>query len=179
MKNSRIKMIKVDRVYKGNEISLDKITWRLKEKKREKEVVVFPNTVAVLPIIGKDKVVLVKQYRFPAKKELWEIPAGKLDKGEKPKEGARRELEEETGFKAGKLERTAEFYISPGYTTEYMCLFRTHLSKKIGQSLDDGEIISRVKVFDIKKVLEMIKKKQIIDVKTILAVKLEVLAPTP
>ncbi|XOA42870.1 MAG: NUDIX hydrolase [Candidatus Nealsonbacteria bacterium] len=175
MKKSKIKITKTKSLYKGNEISLNRIDWKFKGKEMRKEVVIFPNTVAVLPLIKKDKVILVKQYRFPAEKELWEVPAGKLDKDEKPEEGAKRELEEETGFKTGKLEKIGEFYVSPGYTTEYMYLFRADLLKKGNQALDNGEIINNVKIFDLKEVLKMIRDKRIIDVKTILAVKLEVL----
>jgi len=157
-------------IYKGKEISLELIEGKIFQKEIEKEIVVFPKTVGILPLIEKDKIVLVRQYRFPAKKELWEIPAGKLEKGEKPEVGARRELKEETGFTAGKLEKIGEFYPTPGYSTEYMHLFRATLLMKGKQSLDEDEIIKNVKVFDLREILEMIEKKKIIDAKTILAV---------
>lgn len=156
-------------IYKGREITLELI----KRENFQKEIVVFPNTVAILPLISKRKIILIRQYRFPAKKELWEIPAGKLKKGEKPEMGAKRELREETGFQAGKLEKIGEFYLSPGYLTEYMHLFRATFLKKGDQSFDKDEIIKDVKIFDLKKAFEMIKKKKIIDAKTILAILLQ------
>ena len=157
-------------IYKGREISLELIEGKINKKEIKKAIIIFPKTVAILPLTSKDKIVLVKQYRFPPKKELWEIPAGKLEKGEKPEIGVKRELKEETGFEAGKLEKIREFYLSPGYSTEYMYLFKATSLKKGKQLFDKGEMIKDVKIFKLKEVLEMIKKKKIIDAKTILAV---------
>lgn len=173
MKTSKNKTIK-KRVYKGKTISLDVIEGRVRGRRIRHEVVVFPNCVAILPVIKKGKVILLKQYRFPVEKELWEVPAGKLEKNERPKTGAKRELEEETGFVAGRLERVGEFYVAPGYSTEYMYLFRATSLKKGKQLLDDDEVINRIKVFDLKEVLEMIRNKSIIDAKTILAIMHEI-----
>lgn len=173
MKNSKIKILKTKKVYQGNEIDIEMIDWEFEGKKMKKEVVMFPNTVGILPFLGKDKIILVKQHRFPAKKELWEIPAGKLEENEEPEAGAKRELKEETGFLVAKLEKIAGFYVSPGYTTEYMNLFRAELGKRGSQALDDTEIIDNVKIFSFKEVLKMIREKKIIDGKTIIAVKLE------
>jgi len=167
-----MKIIKVKKIYKGQEFSLNLIEGRFDKKKILKEVVVFPNSVAILPFIDRNKIVLIKQYRFPAQKEIWEIPAGKVNKGEQPQIAARRELKEETGFETKKLEKIAEFYKSPGYSTEYMHLFKAILSKKGKQLLDSDEIINKIKIFSLKEALEMIKKKKIIDSKTILAINL-------
>jgi len=163
----RIKKIK--RIYKGEEVSLRLVEAKFNEREIKKEIIIFPNTVAILALIDKNKIVLVRQYRFPAKKELWEIPAGKLKKREIPKIGAKRELKEETGFVAGKLKKIAEFYLSPGYSTEYMYLFKANSLKKEKQTLDKDEIINKVKVFSLKEAFKMIKGKKIIDAKTILA----------
>ncbi len=161
--------IKRKKVFKGKIFSVEEIRGRFGKKQIEADIIIFPKTVAILPLIGRDKIVLIKQYRLPARKELWEIPAGKLEKGEGPVAGARRELKEETGFSSGKMEKLAEFYPSPGYLTEYTYLFRTEVLKSGRQSLDSDELINRVEVFRIEEVLEMIKKKKIIDAKTILA----------
>lgn len=168
-----MKIEKVKEVYKGDFVSLKIIEGKLKGQNIKREIVVFSNTVSVLPLIEKDKIILIKQYRAPAEKELWEIPAGKLDKGEDPEKGAKRELEEETGFKAGKLEQIAEFYKSPGYCTEYMYVFRATFLEKTKQRLDDGEIIEQVKVFSLSEALKMIENKEIIDAHTIIALMYE------
>ncbi len=174
-KKQKIKIIKKEHKFTGRAVSLDVVEFKFKNKRLKAEIVDFPNTVGVLPLLGKNKIVLIRQYRFPAQKELWEIPAGKVDKGEQPKEAAKRELKEETGFKAGRLEKIGEFYVSPGYTKEYMHLFRASMLKKGEQSLDEteGEVINRVKIFDLQESLKMIKEKKIIDVKTILSIVLE------
>lgn len=164
-----MKIKRIRQIYKGKELSLNLIVARENQKEIEKEVIVFPKTVAILPLIG-DKIVLIKQYRFPTKKEIWEIPAGKLRKKEKPEIGAKRELKEETGLGAKKLEKIGEFYLSPGYSTEYMYLFRAKSLKKGKQSLDEDEIIKNIKIFNLKEALQMIKRKEIIDAKTILAI---------
>lgn len=140
-------------------------------KKRIKmNVLEFPKAVGILPVLDNGKIILVKQYRFPIKKEIWEIPAGKLRKNEKPELGAKRELEEETGFEAKRLEKIAEFFVSPGYSTEYLYLFRATGLKRGRQNLDEGEIIEKIKEFSLKEALRMIKKREIIDGKTILAI---------
>ncbi len=168
-----MKIEKVKEIYKGDFVSLKIIEGKLKGQNIKREIVVFSNTVSVLPLIEKDKIILIKQYRAPAEKELWEIPAGKLDKNEDPEKGAKRELEEETGFKAGKLEQIAEFYKSPGYCTEYMYVFRATFLEKTKQRLDDGEIIDQVKVFSLSEALKMIENKEIIDADTIIALMYE------
>lgn len=140
------------------------------KKKFKKNVVEFLRTVGILPFISKDKIILIRQYRYPLKKEIWEIPAGKLNRNEKPEIGAKRELKEETGFEAKKLEKIAQFYLSPGYSTEYMYLFRATELKKGKQNLDEGEKIEKVTIFSLKETLKMIKKRKIIDAKTIIAI---------
>jgi ADP-ribose pyrophosphatase len=170
MKKPKIKKDK--KIYKGKEVSLRVIEWELKGKKMKKEVVIFPDTVGILPLVSKDKIILVRQYRFPSKKELWEIPAGKIEKNEKPKSAAKRELKEETGFEARKIEKIAEFYPTPGYSTEYIHLFRATSLKKGKQHLDEDEII-RTKAFTLEEALKMIKSRRIIDAKTACTIILE------
>jgi ADP-ribose pyrophosphatase len=154
---------------KGNVVLFEVFEEEIGKMKIKRDVVKFPKTVGILPLIGKDKIVLIRQFRFPINKEIWEIPAGKLDKGEKPEIGAKRELEEETGYEAKELKKIGEFYLSPGYSTEYMYLFLAKRLKKGKQSLDKGEKIKEVKIFSRKEVLKMIKSRKIVDAKTILA----------
>lgn len=164
-----MKIKKKKRVYKGKVISVEIFEGKEKRGKFLKEIVLYPKSVAILPIF-KGKVVLLYQYRIGAKKYLWEIPAGKLKKGEKPAEGAKRELKEETGFLAKKLEKIGECYLAPGYSTEYMYLFLAEVTRKGKKKKEKGEIIKKVKTFNLKEVLKMIRKKEIIDAKTILAI---------
>jgi len=159
-------------LYQGKEISLKLIEKEILKKKIKAVIIDFPKTVGVLPVDESGKIILVKQYRFPAKKELWEIPAGKLKRGEKPELGAKRELKEETGFEAKKLKKIGEYFVSPGYTSEYQYLFVAKDLKKGKQLLEKDEIIKKAKAFSLNEILKMIKNKKIIDAKTILAVNL-------
>jgi ADP-ribose pyrophosphatase len=154
---------------KGNVVLFEVFEEEIGKAKIKRDVVKFPKTVGILPLIGKDKIVLIREFRFPINKEIWEIPAGKLDRGEKPEIGAKRELKEETGYEAKELKKIGEFYLSPGYSTEYMYLFLARGLKKGEQSLDKGEKIKEVKIFSRKEVLKMIKSRKIVDAKTILA----------
>jgi ADP-ribose pyrophosphatase len=154
---------------KGNVVLFEVFEEEIGKAKIKRDVVKFPKTVGILPLIGKDKIVLIRQFRFPINKEIWEIPAGKLHRGEKPEIGAKRELKEETGYEAKNLKKIGEFYLSPGYSTEYMYLFLARGLNKGEQSLDRGEKIKEVKIFSRKEVLKMIKSRKIVDAKTILA----------
>jgi ADP-ribose pyrophosphatase len=154
---------------KGNVVLLEVFEKEVGKTKIKMDVVKFPKTVGILPLIGKDKIVLIRQFRFPINKEIWEIPAGKLNKGEKPEIGAKRELKEETGYEAKNLKKIGEFYLAPGYSTEYMYLFLAQGLKKGEQNLDKGEKIREVKIFSKKEVLKVIKSRKIVDAKTILA----------
>lgn len=124
---------------------------------------------AMLAFDENEKVILVKQHRYPHGYVL-EIPAGTLEKGEKPEKCAFRELEEETGYKAKKMAPLITFYPSIGYNTEVIhCFVASNLKKVSDLSLDEDEILSVVKM-DFKKLLEMIKTGKIQDSKTICAV---------
>lgn len=145
----------------------------VKKERVKRNIVEFPKTVGILPVLNNGKIILIKQYRFPIKKEIWEIPAGKLKKNEKPKVGARRELKEEVGYEAKKLKKTGEFYLSPGYSSEYMYLFRATELKKGEPMFDKGEKIKKIRAFKIESILKMIRNGKIKDAKTILAILFE------
>jgi ADP-ribose pyrophosphatase len=164
--------IKEKFLYKGKIIDLKKVEAKIGKKKIEKEIACLhlPRSVGILPLIRKDKIVLIKNYRLAAKKEMWEIPAGFLKKNEKPEIGAKRELKEETGFLAKRLKRICQFYFSPGYLREYMIVFKAEKLEKGKQNLEEGEMIKKVKIFSQKEVLKMIKNKKIEDAKTIIAI---------
>jgi ADP-ribose pyrophosphatase len=92
-----------------------------------RDVVYHPGAVAILALDADDRLLLVRQYRVPPARALLEIPAGTLDEGdsgpEEPAAAARRELEEETGFRAGSLERLGGFWTAPGFSSEYITIF--------------------------------------------------------
>lgn len=134
---------------------------------RVREIVRHPGSVSILPVEG-DRVYLLKQYRYPIDDWIWEIPAGTLEEGESPEECAIRELEEETGFKAGRLERMFEAYLIPGYGTEKMTFF---LASELERGEMHPEPSERIEVHGMKldEALTKVRNNEIVDAKTIAA----------
>src|ERR1043165_2696436 len=132
-----------------------------------REIVRHPGSVVILPVFSDDTIALVKQYRHPAVKYLLELPAGTLNDQEQPEVGAARELEEEWGVVAGKLEKLAEFFVSPGFLNEKMWLYLANDLRETQQRLEDDEAIEIVRV-SIERALQMITEREIEDAKTII-----------
>lgn len=152
--------------YQGKifDVSLDRI--REGEIEYEREIVSHDGSAVIVPVYADKTVALVKQYRHAAGKYLWEIPAGSLEYDENPEEGARRELEEEVGATAGKLELLSEFYVSPGFLSEKMFVFLATDLTETAQNLEDDELIELEK-FTFERAFEMIRANEIEDAKTI------------
>ena len=131
------------------------------------EIVVHPGAVCVVPLLENGDVVLVRQYRHATGSHLLELCAGGLHPGEDPLEAARRELEEETGFLAGKLVERARFWTTPGFTTEFMYLYEATDLVKTQTNPDVDEIID-VETATQEEALRMIDEGRIQDAKSIL-----------
>ena len=114
------------------------------------------------------KILFVRQFRYPYKKEILELPAGKLNVGETPKETAIRELKEEAGVIAKDLELLFECYPSPGYTDEIIYIYKANEFTLDEACLDDDEFLSAIWI-EKSKVKEMIKNQEIKDGKTLIA----------
>lgn len=133
----------------------------------KREIVRHNNGAAVL-FIRNDEVLLVRQFRYAYNKEMYEIPAGLVNKGELPKDAAARELEEETGYKA-ELCHLVNIFPSPGYTDEVIHIYFAKNSTRTEQKLDDGEFLN-AEFVPLDKVLSMIESGEICDAKTVVAV---------
>ncbi len=120
----------------------------------------------IVPVFADDTVALVRQYRHAAGKYLLEIPAGSLEKGENPETGARRELEEEIGVSAAKIEKLSEFYVSPGFLTEKMHVFLATELSETKQNLEADELIT-IEKLTFPQTFEMMQNGAIEDAKTI------------
>jgi ADP-ribose pyrophosphatase len=132
-----------------------------------RSVVRHAGSAVMMAVDEKKRVLLVRQYRLPAEKELWELPAGRLDPGEKPLQAAKRELIEETGYRAKKWEKLVSFFASPGYVQERMTIFvATDLTAGDATPMDDERIETRW--FTRKELREMIRTGRIEDAKTML-----------
>ncbi|MCF6093462.1 NUDIX hydrolase [Microaerobacter geothermalis] len=156
-------------IYEGRIISLKLDEVEMPDGRiSSREIVNHPGAVAIIAITDQDQMVMVKQYRKPLEKTIIEIPAGKLEKGEKPEECALRELQEETGYTAKSLLHIASFYTSPGFADEIIHLFWADQLVKGENAPDDGEFVELVEItWDEAK--DLLKSGVIIDAKTILA----------
>lgn len=156
-------------IYKGRvfNVTLDTIVEDGVEYQRE--MVVHRGSAVIVPLFDDGTVALVKQYRHPAGDYLLEIPAGSLEDGEDPETGAARELEEEIGVRADKLEKIAEFYVSPGFLTEKMYVFLATALTVTGQRLESDELIEIVRV-PVNEALEMVRTNVIKDAKTMVGI---------
>ena len=131
-------------------------------------IVRHAGSAVMLAVDKKKRVLLVRQYRLPAAKFLWEVPAGKIDKGETAAQAAKRELIEETGYRAKKWKKLAEFYPSPGYVDEKMTVYlATGLTEGEAQPMDDERIEKQW--FSKKELTSLIRKNKIVDAKTMIA----------
>ncbi len=135
----------------------------------ERELVEHPGGVAVVAVDDEENLILVEQYRKPYERNLLEIPAGKLDKGEDIELCGRRELEEETGYIADKFEYLGECYPSVGYTNEIIRIFLATKLTKTSQHLDDDEFLNVYKI-PIKEMLSRIMNNEIADAKTVMGI---------
>ena len=131
-----------------------------------REIVEHSGGVTVLPVTKEKEIIMVKQFRKPTGEVLLELPAGKLESGEKPKKCAERELLEETGFKADKMVKVLSFYTSPGYSNELLHLYTGEVSKVKKQNLDQGEFLE-VKIIKSSKARKLINSGKIRDGKSL------------
>ncbi len=133
----------------------------------KRSVVRHAGSAVMMAMDDKKRILLVRQYRLPADEYMWELPAGKVDDGEKPIQAAKRELAEETGYKARKWSKLVSFFASPGYVQERMTIFlATDLIEGEATPMDDENIESRW--FKRKEVAQMIRDGKIQDGKTII-----------
>jgi ADP-ribose pyrophosphatase len=133
------------------------------------DVVEHGGSFAIVATPSPHEIVLVRQYRHPALRELWEIPAGTAHSGEDPLAGAARELAEETGFRAASLRLLGSFFVTPGFCDEVMHLVYASGLTAGEQMLDDDERIS-AQIFTVGEACRMVATGEISDAKTIISV---------
>lgn len=162
------KKISSEKVFKGKIVDVCRDTVLLPDGNQGvREVVKSADAVAVVAVTKDLEVLLVKQHRYPTGQQLLEIPAGKIELGEIPLDCAKRELEEETGFRAKSWNEMFRFYTSPGFCTEQIYLFLAQNLEMYEQKLDRDEFIEVVKI-PLENALELAEKNEINDAKTII-----------
>lgn len=156
-------------IFQGRIISLQVDTVRLPNgETATREIVRHPGAVAVVALLG-DKMLVVEQFRKPLEKVQVEIPAGKLDEGEKPEAAALRELEEETGYRARSLTHLHSFSTSPGFAEEIVHLYFTDDLEKGEVQLDEDEFLT-CEAITLEQAMGYIREGRIFDAKTLMAV---------
>lgn len=138
-------------------------------KKSKREVVNHPGGVTVAALDEENNLLFVRQFRYPYKEVVLELPAGKLEKGSTPLENGKRELMEETGAEGYSYISLGQLYPSPGYTSEIIHLYACKVKSQGSSNPDDGEFLNVEKI-PLDKAVEMVLNNQIPDAKTQIAV---------
>jgi ADP-ribose pyrophosphatase len=166
MSNSE-KLLSSKEVFRGRAVNLRIDTIEKQSGQvTTREIVEHKDCIAVVVVDGANNIVMVKQFRTPVNRVLLEIPAGGVEDGEAPEDCVRRELQEETGYLPGKIERLGGFYAAPGYCSEYLHVFlATDLSESrlIAEDTDEIEVVR----IPVPEVLKMIDSGEICDAKSI------------
>lgn len=163
------KIIESKDMYKGDFLRVERVKVKLPDDNESfRDIVRHPGAVALLAFIDEETILLVEQFRVAVNRTLLEIPAGKLEKDEEPLEAAKRELEEETGYKAGKIECLGYILTGAGFTDEKIYIYKAVDLYKGVKGGDDDEFIE-VSPFKIKDIKGFIKEGKIVDAKTISA----------
>jgi ADP-ribose pyrophosphatase len=133
----------------------------------KRAIVQHAGSSVMLPVDEKGRILLVRQYRLPARAYMWELSAGRIDPGEKALGAAKRELKEETGYKAKRWTKLCDFYGSPGYVAEKMTIYLAEeLTAGVATPMEDERIETRW--FTLKELTAMIESGEIVDAKTII-----------
>ena len=164
------KTIDVKEIFSGKILKLQVEEVELPNGRRStREIVRHPGAVGIIPFLDDDTVVMVKQYRKPVEDYLIEIPAGKLEEGEDPLECAKRELEEETGYRASLWEYLGFIYTSPGFSDEKIHIYRARYLFRSGDSKTDEDEFLDVIQMKLEDVEKKIATGEIVDSKTLSA----------
>lgn len=156
-------------IYEGAIINLRKDKVTVKNGLSYREIIEHNGGTVLAAITDEGKMVMVRQYRKPAEKVMFEAPAGKIDKGEEPYKTAIRELKEETGYTATEVRFMTSFYPSVGYSDEVLYLYLCTGLVAGDTDFDDNEAID-IEEWDVEDLFSMVMKGQIDDAKTIIAI---------
>jgi ADP-ribose pyrophosphatase len=165
-----LKVLRSEKKYHGKvfDLIVDEIEYP-SGNRAIREIASHPGGGVVVPLLDNGSVILVKQFRYPIQRFIYELPAGKLNPGEDPAVCAMRELEEETGYVAGSLRKLTAIYSTPGFCNEVLHMYLATGLKKSehGQRLEEGEMSLTLETVALSRAVEMIEAGEIIDGKTI------------
>ncbi len=164
-----MKIIASQTFYTIDSISLKRLRVEYNGKEYDRAFVDYPQAVAALPVNAAGELLLIRQERVGAGREIWEIPAGKLDAGEEPSAGVVRELREETGFSASRLMLIHTYYPAPGFCNEQIDLFLAQGLVADPLPADEDEQI-KVHFFSLEAIRRMLGNGELEDAKTLLSI---------
>jgi len=163
-------LIKSETLLKGRAFAIRRDWLKTPDGRETKyDIIEHTGSAVIIPMDAEGNLLFVRQYRHAAGADLLELPAGTLDEDEEPDVCAAREIREETGFAAGKLERIGEFYLAPGYSTEFMVVYFATDLKYDPLQADADEFLSVEKI-PVKKALEMCESGAVPDAKSLAAI---------
>jgi ADP-ribose pyrophosphatase len=169
-KNPESTVVDHREVYRGKIVTVNVDTIRQASGTTTiREVVMHPGGVTAVPVLDDGRLLLIRQFRYPLGKFILELPAGKLDSGQSPIDTMARELQEETGHRAGELTYQYTFYTTPGISDEAIHFFIARNLTKTAQRLEEGEHIT-LEAYSLDECLRMIGTGEINDAKTILGI---------
>ena len=168
MEKQNFEIIDSEIVFSGKvfDIQVDKIKYN-SGNTAPREVVLHNGGAVTLAETESGKIILIKQFRYPFKKELWELPAGKLEKGEDPLFCAERELKEETGYSAKRITKLGSIFTSPGFCSEELHIYLAQGLTEGNHAREEGEEGMTVHEFTPEEITAMIMNGEIKDSKTI------------
>lgn len=169
--NLNFKTIARDKIFEGRVLNLYKDTIKYDEGQVEyREIVEHYGGSVILAMPDKNNILLIKQFRHPINKFIYELPAGKLNLNEDPLICAKRELKEETGYEAKNWNKIISFYTSPGYSSEILHVYLATDLSKGKQELELGERHIQIFSLTFEEAIEKINKEEIVDGKTIIGI---------
>jgi ADP-ribose pyrophosphatase len=164
---ARVRVVQRATIYQGRVIRLIRETLQVGARRMIRETLKHPGAVVVVPLLDRRRVVFVRQYRRAVERTLLELPAGTLEPGEPRPACARRELQEETGWRAGRLRRIGQFYAAPGFVSEQMTIFLAKDLTRAAARPEPDEQVTTV-VLPLRAALAKIRSGAICDAKTII-----------
>ena len=164
---SEFKILSRSKHYEGKAFDVEKVTFEMPNGKQPTyDLVVHPGAAVVMPIDEEGNILFIRQWRLGAENELLELPAGTLEAEEPPIECARREVREETGMAAGEIKLIGQFYLTPGYSNEYLYIFLARDLTPSPLAQDDDELIDLVPI-PLEKAYQIAAQGEINDGKTL------------
>lgn len=163
------KVTKSETIFNGKvfDVRVDEIEYNGTGNKSFRQVAVHPGGAVIVPVNDRGRIVLISQYRYPLNEVVFELPAGKLEKGEDPMVCASRELTEETGYSAKKLSKLGKICTTPGFCSEILHIYLATGLVPGNHAREEGEEDIQLFEFTLEEIDEKIKSGEIVDGKTI------------